>query len=53
MHVFIRVGQFITSFGKGHIRAPHRKTVDSEGFVYVFHDKLTNLPLCFNFYIIL
>ena len=33
--VFTRHGQFVTSFGEGHITFPIGVSVDSDGFVYV------------------
>ena len=35
MSVFTRDGQFVTSFGEGHVTSPHGVSVDSNGFVYV------------------
>ncbi len=35
MSVFTKDGQFVTSFGNGHITSPFGVAVDSDGFVYV------------------
>ncbi len=35
VYVFTRDGQFVTSFGDGHVIYPYGITVDSDGFVYV------------------